>query len=212
MSATSLPYLISYLSYLNPDLRVDYMECLYRYVSMVPSGGKIIEIGCYRGDSTAALLAGSDPSVSVLSVDPIFARGKWTYPDVNAGYLSVESNLDDVKNKLNPLGATKRWNVAPVTSEVALGIYADTAQKYPKRLSEIDFVLVDGEHTYEAVSIDCQWLEYVKSGGYAAFDDWMAPIEKAVKDYIVNKPEWSILYESTQAHRDGMCVTLLGKQ
>jgi hypothetical protein len=58
-------------------------------------------------------------------------------------------------------------------------------------------IFIDGSHKYEDVKIDCQWLQYIKSGGIAVFDDWIESVQRAAKEYFANKHEWKIITDST---------------
>jgi len=44
------------------------------------------------------------------------------------------------------------------------------------------------------------------------FDDWMAPVERAVQQYCSQHPEWMVLHESTETPANGMVATLLQKR
>ncbi len=75
----------------------------------------------------------------------------------------------------------------------------DTSGNVLKRWDgrKIDMLFVDGSHTYKDVKIDCLWMQHVRKGGVAVFDDWMEPVERAVREYVVIHPEWELLTSST---------------
>ena len=183
-------------------MRDDYYECLYDYASQVPEHGTIVEIGTMYGASALALLCGSHDSVKVYCIDPLFRTGHINYPDAhNPEGWTLNYSLFDIGRKFSNAGLSERVIIAPHHSWLVLETWN----------TWIDLLFVDGEHTYNAVKKDCEWLQWVKPGGMAAFDDWFDEIENAVKDSILYKPEWKIIYESTTEKINGMCVTLLRK-
>lgn len=186
------------------DRRDDYYQSLALYASWVPEGGTILEIGTLYGASALAMLCGSHPSVTVVCVDPIFATGSITYPDAHRvkGY-AFHSSLKDFAEKLTKHGFNSRVNV--------FSDYSWNILERWDRKRKLDAILIDGEHTSEAILKDCKWMDLVKPGGWVAFDDYFDVIELAIKQSIANKSEWSIVHESTTAPRNGMCVTLLKK-
>jgi hypothetical protein len=201
--------------------RHDYLRSLWHYAGFVPENGVILEIGCYRGDSTLALLCGSHPSVQVFTVDPIFKTGSIHYPDCNnPDGITLSSDFNVLQERLRVAGEKcgcdflTRFFALPYRSAEMLqewghGIFlGDPRARWG---SQLDLLLVDGEHSYEALKVDCQWMEHIGVGGHAAFDDWMEPIERAVREYIATRPEWSILHESTRPPEGDMVVTLLRK-
>lgn len=187
--------------------RVDYYTCLYSLASQVPNYGRIVEIGVYQGDSTIALLCGADTSVEVVSIDPIFSvSGPFTYPDCNnPDGVTLESDYETFLQRLLQADAAVKFNIGrhrllPMTSEAALVGWG----------SEIDLLLVDGSHTYENVRQDCKWMEWVKPGGGAAFDDWMHDIRRGYIDHVATLPEgsWTLMHESTSPPEGDLCLSL----
>jgi hypothetical protein len=62
----------------------------------------------------------------------------------------------------------------------------------------IDLIHIDGDHSYEAVTLDCElWLPKVVPGGYACFDDYghtsLPEVFEAVNDYMSKHPEWTLV-------------------
>lgn len=55
------------------------------------------------------------------------------------------------------------------------------------------FVPMDAED----VLVDCQWMQHVRKGGVAVFDDWIEQVEKAVMEYVSIHPDWEMLTSST---------------
>jgi len=50
---------------------------------------------------------------------------------------------------------------------------------------KVDGIFIDGEHSYEAVKQDSQWIKYVKNGGFIAFHDVLREIKDFVEEFIV---------------------------
>ena len=186
----------------NP-IRPDYLKCLYGYAkNLVADGGTILEIGTRLGDSTIAMGAACvGRGVKIHTVDPVFRTGEWHCADAHNpdGHWS-RSSYQAWQERIRNAGLEGTIETLALTSKEALAGWN----------KPLDFVVVDGEHTYGAVTIDCHWLEHVKAGGYCAFDDWIADVERAVRDYIKGKP-WRILHESTQPPNGDLVVTLLQK-
>ena len=186
--------------------RPDYLFSIYHLTALLPQPFTAVEIGCYKGDSTMALLAGiGDECSKIFSIDPVFIDGEILVPDEhNKDGILYKSTPHEVKNRLTRVGDQSRVSLIPEYSN-------DFLKKWPYG-QVIDYLLVDGAHTYEAVQLDCQWMEFVKLGGIAAFDDWFAEISLSVHDYVASRPEWVFLHESTNGHLpNGFNLTTLRK-
>ena len=183
--------------------RPDFVECLRTYASWVPDGSIIVEIGTNFGESTVALACGIHGTRSrIICIDPVFRSGTVAvHNGDNDEDATYNSNVQNFINRL-----TDR-NLSHYVSVVS-----DFSHKFfPKwDLGEIALIFIDGEHTFDGVMRDCQWLEHVASGGYAVFDDWMKPVQDAVDVYIQNKP-WKMLHENTSPQDGDMIVTILQK-
>jgi len=59
----------------------------------------------------------------------------------------------------------------------------------------LDLLLVDGNHDYEAVLKDyLDWKKFVKADGFIAFHDSNLPgPNKVVREHIMNRPTWEII-------------------
>ena len=181
--------------------RVDYLECLYNYAkNLVPDGGTILEVGTKLGDSTIAMGAACvGRRVKIYTVDPVFKTGSWHCADAHKpdGHW-YHSSYETWQERIRKCGLEGIVETLAMMSEEALVGWD----------KPLDLVVIDGEHTYTAVTIDCQWLEHVKAGGHAAFDDWFDEIERAVRGYTNDKP-WQILHESIGPQNGYMVTTLL---
>jgi hypothetical protein len=201
--------------------RPDFVECLYKYARDLAGPQSLIqEVGCGKGDSTIALAMGCRdasggallPPAGVITIEPGFATGTFTFPDPHQseGY-TWKYDLDAFRKRCKRCGVSGCISYLPMTSEEALRRVGNFVELQGQPLN---LFFCDGAHTYEAVSIDCRWMEFVQAGGWAVFDDWIEPVERAVRDYLSAHPEqgWTILHESTKPKDGDMVVTLLQKK
>ena len=184
---------------INPEnYREDYLSCLYDYASMLKKPCRIVEIGCYEGQSTIMMAAAISGSESGLyTIDPILKSGKALIPDA----LKPDGHLREII----PERVLERFRLFGETIHPIPEYSWDAIQTW--RLP-IDLLFVDGEHTREAVTQDLEWMAFVRAGGYAAFDDWIDPIERTVMDYIDKYKGWRVLHESTDPLDGIMSITL----
>ena len=197
--AGPLPYYIS----------EPYLSSLYTYATWAARRNPktvIVEIGCHEGISTlimALALKAQKTAGMIYTIDPAFICPV-TIPDVNnpAGILYTHDNTLFTR-RAQTLKVAKYIHKTPGFSWEIL----------PNWTRDIDLLYVDGEHTYDGVSRDCQWLRHLALGGHAAFDDWMAPIRQAVIDSVENFTaeglQFTILHESINPPENNMIITLL---
>ena len=147
--------------------------------------GEAVEIGCMDGFSTAHLLECS--KLHLTSIDPFV-------PDSMAAHL---------------IGQEERYhqNIAPWKDRATL------IRDYSYRVvvtweGMLDFLFIDGDHTYMSVLRDYeQWSPLLKPGGLLAMHDsrmgreggatfHMGPSQVA-REYVYGKPErWKIVGEA----------------
>lgn len=173
--------------------RLDHLYYLFHYASLLPNGSRIVEIGTQFGDSALAMAMGIKGADSVIiTIDPcLLATNEIKKRDTEFSKLEfgfTESNVNSILERVKQAGLEGYIIPIPGTSEEVL-------KRWDGR--KIDMLFVDGTHTYEAVKIDCQWMQYIPAGGVAVFDDWIEPVERAVKEYVSDKPEWEMLTTST---------------
>lgn len=172
--------------------RPDYLFSIYYLTTLLPQPFTVVEIGCHRGDSTISLAAGArHPDSKIYSIDPVFTAGSVRVPDEHQknGHI-YESSEELVMGRLKKFNLGEFVTLIPGYSWDVLPGWEEQHKEWP------DLILVDGEHTYGAIQRDCQWMEIVKPGGLAAFDDWFFEIKKSVEDYIQARPEWQMIHES----------------
>lgn len=148
-------------------------------------GAKLAEVGAWRGQSTITMARylkergdtsiefhvfdtweGSDEQLHRDLISEIEARGKTLY--------------EEFTDNLATYGVSD-WVIPHVmASPAAASIFEDCS---------LDFVFLDGDHTYEGVCADIDaWLPKLKVGGVLAGDDWKAPgwetVQRAVEDKL----------------------------
>lgn len=146
----------------------------------LPAGPVVgAEIGVFAGATSARLL--SRPDLSLIMVDPWAAF-------VADGIL-IASDEEQERNRRQALDATeaaaaRRRVLRKVSAEAALDVDAGS----------LDFVFIDGDHAYSAVSADIQaWAPKVKAGGILCGHDYANPdydfggeVKRAVDDYAAS--------------------------
>ena len=110
----------------------------------------IVEVGCYVGKTTCAL---AEDNI-VIAIDPFISGYDPNDPPMMDLDGVEECFRAEIKNK-NVIWYKKK-------SEEVLKFWN----------LMVDGVFIDGEHTTKALSVDVNWLEYVKSRGIIAFHDY----------------------------------------
>lgn len=125
-------------------------EVIYNYTKNIK--GLFVEIGSYMGISTKTM-ALSSPESEIIAID---------------SYLSLnppDPKIDFVTAKKTFLEATKDLHVTLIQEDSY--IVGNTWCK------TIDFLHIDGDHTYEAVKRDISsFVPWVKVGGFVLFHDY----------------------------------------
>jgi len=132
-------------------------------IERAKDGAVFVELGAWKGRSTvfmAVEIANSGKNIEFYSVDHWRGSLEDAHQedqDVRDGrlYEIFLENIRPVKNYVRPICSDS----------------ADAAQQFADR--SVDFVYIDAEHTYAAVSRDiAAWWPKVKCGGVLAGDDW----------------------------------------
>lgn len=132
------------------------------FVTTVPNDSKIVEVGCWKGKSTAYMaveIINSNKNIDFYCVDTWKGSEEHKsdqYVQNNSLYELFLSNIEPVKDIIKPIRKT---------SVEASKDFEDNS---------LDLVFIDANHTYEAVKEDIlHWLPKVKTNGIMAGHDYV---------------------------------------
>lgn len=149
-------------------------EYVYRdIVQQADDDSLFVEIGSYKGKSAAFMaveIANSNKKIRFECIDPMELMG---------AYLNMPQNekdgysLDEFQKRLESVKGY--YKLHQMTSDEAVKLYEDNS---------IDFLLIDGDHSYEGVKKDiANYLPKMRSGGLIVGDDAYDPeIQRALND------------------------------
>lgn len=155
-------------------------EYIYKHiVDTAEDGEHFVEVGSFKGRSTSFMAVEILNSGKDIKFDAIDtwkgspehqAGGGSEVKEVVEGTLfeTFMANIEPVKNYVNPIR---------MPSLEAAKLYED---------GSLNFVMIDGDHGYEAVKADIlAWLPKVKSGGVIAGDDaWAEEVKRAAQETL----------------------------
>lgn len=152
-------------------------EYIYKdIVEQAEDDSLFVEIGSFKGRSTAFMaveIANSGKKIKFECIDPMsctpnYELSQQQNPQEWEGYSSEEFH-----QRLTPVKGL--YELRQMTSDEAVKFYAD---------GSINFLMIDGDHSYEGVVKDLQnYLPKMRSGGLIAGDDaFVHDIVRAVKD------------------------------
>lgn len=149
------------------QMRRSEVRCIYDLAANASRAGVIVEIGSFRGLSTAALARGSlrGVRVAVYAVDPHDYDDPGTYPGSSGTAYDVSDQRAFSENLF----------FAGVTDVVRpISMFSEEArQGWSKPIS---LLWIDGNHEFEAVLRDFdQWSPFVNKDGFVAFHDAAHP-------------------------------------
>lgn len=153
----------------------------YMYKEMVEcgeDGDLFVEIGSFKGKSSAFMaveIARSGKKIQFDCIDPFqlmshYAESAKNDPTDWEGY-----SLEGFNERMKP--AEGFYRAVAMTSEEAAKLYED---------GTIDYIMIDGDHTYEGVKKDIElFLPKMKKGGIMTGDDaWAPDVWRAVQDAL----------------------------
>lgn len=151
----------------------DYQELYTTMVNKYQSGSHFVEVGSWKGRSSAYMgveIINSNKNIRFDCVDI------WEY---------IESQQDIPEEKFENLFKEFLENTSPVSRVInpIKKLSIDASKLYPD--SSLDFIFIDAAHDYDNVIQDIRtWLPKLKIGGcIAGHDYYTSPgIEKAVKE------------------------------
>jgi predicted O-methyltransferase YrrM len=129
-------------------------------------GGRIVEIGSFRGRSTIVLAAGAPDSVEVVAIDP--HAGNDRGPGEITGFAeAAATDRDAFRDNLERAGVADRVRHVAAFSVDAHGDVDDP----------IDVLYIDGAHRYGAARVDVdEWGGRVMDGGTLLMHDAFSSI------------------------------------
>ena len=151
-------------------------EYVYKdLVEQAEDDSLFVEIGSYKGMSSAFMaveIINSGKNIRFECIDPMqLDIGSWSCnSDEQDGYSEKDfhARLESVKDY---------YTLHTMTSDDAANQYED---------GTIDFLMVDGDHSYEAVKKDIlNYLPKMRSGGLMVLDDSYEPgIQQAISETV----------------------------
>jgi hypothetical protein len=160
-------------------LTEDQGRALHAAARRCPVGGRIVEIGSFRGRSTIVLAMGADPRTEVIAIDP--HAGNDRGPQEIDGF-EAEADEDNRLFEANLARAGVRERVTHLRrrSDDALDLVD----------GPIDVLYIDGAHRYGPASADIrQWGARVGDGGRMLIHDSFSAI--GVTGAILRELVWS---------------------
>jgi hypothetical protein len=143
----------------------DYQDIYDVAVEEAKDGAHFVEIGCWLGRSTCYLaeaVAKSSKNISITVVDTFCG-----VPDDELQLLLGRhgGSVDEAfRTNMNRSGLSTLVDVIVEDSKIAHGRFAE---------GSLDFVFIDGDHSYEGVRQDItNWLPKVRRGGTLAGHDY----------------------------------------
>lgn len=186
----------------------DFQEFYSMMVRELPNNSHIVEVGAYKGRSTAYLAVEVINSGKNIKIDVVDTwNGSDDFGDPNTTNPDYVNDPEFIEFDGNLLPIFKR-NVAPVLhllnpiqlpSTEAAKLYEDKS---------LDFVFIDANHRYEYVKEDIfAWTPKIKLGGLIAGHDYnhgeLPGVTKAVNEIFGNK------IQVIKPPRDGGSVWLM---
>lgn len=160
-AATSFPEVLARLQGVDGWLTDAQARSLWDAAREVREGGRIVEIGSFRGRSTIVLASAAPPGVEVVAIDPHGGgdRGpQQITPDAARG----EEDFAGFRANLRRAGVDRRVRHVRLPSQSAL----------LELQGPIDMLYVDGAHRYRPASADiANWGVRVVPGGALLIHD-----------------------------------------
>ena len=144
---------------------------LFQLASDLPANAQVVEVGSWMGASTCFIAGGlKGDAARIFAVDNF--QGLSSCAEDAAWYnrhfqrLGGKSTLEIFRANFAALGFSPRSE--PVVSDSLAA-----AQSLAAKRGAIDFIFIDGDHSYAACKADIDaWSPFVKRGGLMAFHDF----------------------------------------
>ncbi len=164
------------------------MQAYRSMVALVPDGGRMVEVGSYKGrslSSIAELIKEKD--LKVFAVDPflefvqderaimqtdrrlartLIRLGFDVDPIPEVQVTSFDSDVEEtMRQTLKEFGLRRHVRLAKKTSVAAAKMVPDDS---------VDFVFIDGDHSHDAVTTDIYtWWPKLREGGFMGGHDYI---------------------------------------
>jgi hypothetical protein len=157
-------------------------------LSRLPPGGAGAEIGTWEGDFSAQLLKRAKPRRLYL-IDPWEHRTESPYERAFFGDRTPggQAKMDAIHDSV------RRRFGGPIASGRVIVLRARSAEA-ADQVEPLDWVYIDGDHTYEAVKADLErFYERLKPSGVMAGDDygmvgwWEDGVTRAVDEFVASR-------------------------
>jgi hypothetical protein len=163
----------------------NFQDLYTKVIKELPDTSNIVEVGAWKGCSTAFLAVEIINSGKNIKLDVV---DTWS-----GGIPDPSSHLyeEDLKKNNDNIVEIFKKNIKPVEHIIKLiqMTSADASKLYDNK--SLDFVFIDANHTYESVKEDIlSWLPKIKNGGIIGGHDYdfhaIPGVTKAVKEIFNN--------------------------
>ena len=158
------------------------IQALHEAARACPPGGRIVEIGSFRGRSTVVLASSAPADVEIVAIDP--HAGNDRGPQEIEGFEAEAATDHEVFNRnLADAGVAERVRHVRAFSDAAHGDVADP----------IDVLFIDGAHRFGPARADIRdWGARVAPGGRMLIHDSFSSIgvTLAILVELLVSPEW----------------------
>jgi len=140
-------------------------EYIYKdVVAQAKDGSLFVEIGSFKGRSTAFMcveIANSGKDIKFECIDPLELISHYAESAIDQPEVFTDYNVVKFHERLMPV--KEYYTLQQLTSNEAVNLYKD---------GSIDFLLIDGDHSFEAVKNDVNiFIPKMKADGLIACDD-----------------------------------------
>jgi hypothetical protein len=148
-------------------------DLIKKAIELTPSGGKFVEIGSWKGKSSAFTVVEIINSGKNIQFDCI---DTWRGSLEHQGYDCLDILFEIFQENMKPL--VGYYNAIKMKSMEAVNLYEDNS---------LDFIFIDASHEYEDVKADIvSWMPKLKERGIIGGDDYnntsFPGIKKAVEE------------------------------
>ena len=140
---------------------------LARLAKQMPAGAACLEVGSYLGASAIIIARSLPPGSRLFCVDT------WQNDGMSEGvrdtFAEFKANTSELSGIITPIRAAS----------------ADAAASYE---GEIDFLFIDGDHSYEGCKTDLEaWISKAREGATVVFHDvlWAEGVQRVIREVFL---------------------------